>query len=303
MSMFWRYFTTRFPIGQYVVYVTLWVFALDSVLAVQRSAGGAVAPSWPKQVGGAVVVYTVLFFMRTVDEIKDLDYDRQFSPDRPLVTGEVTLPAMRVYLVGSAVIAVVVSAVVGWQLVPIASAVMLYALLLVQLEKWSTAFADSMFRNILVAVQLKTGLALFVAILAAIGNTHVSLWRVLLTVVAFVCAYTHWEIARKTERPQFSRPGEKLYSSVVGTYPSLAISYALLVIACLLASVLTPGAIRLAYLVPLAITAAGMGVFAVRRDAKFPVGAPALVGYLAFLVVSVLQAATADGIGWFAHAG
>lgn len=293
-ATFWRYLTRRFPIGQYPIYVTLFSAGLLGVL---RPPGPRWAPTgadWLRWALGAATLLVVLFFMRTVDEIKDLAYDRVFQPDRPLVTGELTVATMRGYLAGSAVVALALSAPVHPGLVGTAAAIMAYSLLLVWFERISPAFAAGMFRNIAVAIQLKTGLLLYVVLLGTTIGITGDVVTSTLAVTAFLAAYLHWEIARKTIRARYARPGERLYSTVIGTGGSLSLATGLLVAACVLVAVVdarrdVPAGFTAALLLPLALTGAAVADFLRRRDRRSAPGALTLVGYLLFLLVLAVR--------------
>ncbi|MEV6425279.1 hypothetical protein [Streptomyces sp. NPDC051662] len=305
---FWRFFSGRFPAPRYLAYVVLWPAGILGALAPLRPPGAAVGPGVAEQVCGALAVFVILFFMRAVDEVKDLDYDREFNPDRPLVTGETQVAAVRVYLAGSAVTAVALSAVVGAAAVVGAVLIMAYSLFLLLLERVSDRFRESVWGNIVVTIQLKTGLVCYVALSAGSGDAGTPALPTALVVLSFVLAYLHWEIARKTVRARFALPGEKLYSTARGAMCGLGVAVALMLAACALRVAVTLGPdaaeVRPAALavlaVPLALVLRNVLGFRGHSQARRTAGGPAFAAYLAFLAAGAVQPALMGGApAWF----
>ncbi|MFC9738500.1 hypothetical protein ACFVKC_11355 [Streptomyces noursei] len=308
LRAFWRFFSRRFPALRYLAYVVLWPAGVLGALAPLRPAGAAVGPGVAKQVCAALALFVILFFMRAVDEVKDLDYDREFHPDRPLVTGETDAATIRFYLAGAAVAAVALSAVVGTAAVVTGVAIMAYSVFLLLLERVSERFRESIWGNIAITIQLKTGLICYLALLAASGGTGTSPLPTALVVLSFLLAYLHWEIARKTVRARFALPGEKLYSTACGARWSLGVAAALMVTACFLRAVVTlkadAGAVRPATLAvlaaPLALVVWGVIGFRRRGEARHTAGGPAFAAYLAFLATGAVQPALmGEAPPWF----
>jgi 4-hydroxybenzoate polyprenyltransferase len=77
------------------IYVTcgvLWAVAVEGSTVVLS--GDAWRPTAATAARVTSVVLTLLF-LRMVDEQKDLGYDRQHHPDRPLVTGAINVVELR----------------------------------------------------------------------------------------------------------------------------------------------------------------------------------------------------------------
>ncbi|MEW1660312.1 MULTISPECIES: hypothetical protein [unclassified Streptomyces] len=302
LHAFWRFFSQRFPAPRYLAYVLLWPAGVLGTLAPLRPATTAVGPGATAQGCAALALFVILFFMRAVDEIKDLDYDRQFHPDRPLVTGETDTATLRIYLAGSAALALTLSAAVSAAAVVTGAAIMAYSVLLLLLEKTSERFRESIWGNIAITIQLKTGLICYAALPAASGSAGAPPLPTALVVLSFLLAYLHWEIARKTLRARFALPGEKLYSTACGARWSLAIATALMVTACFLRAVVTlqadAGDVRPATLavlaIPLALVAWGAVDFHRHSQRRHTAGGPAFAAYLAFLATGAVQPALMD---------
>jgi 4-hydroxybenzoate polyprenyltransferase len=293
LRTFWRFLSQRFPVLRYLVYVAVWSTGIVSALAPLRTPRHLALPDAGSLVCGVLTVFAVLFFMRVVDEVKDLDYDRVYKRDRPLVTGEVTRNAVLTYLISSAVAALALSAVIGLVPMTIAASVMVYSLFLLWLERTSRRFADSMFGNIAVTIQLKTLLVCFVAALSWYEAGPIPVLPTASVVLAFVAAYLHWEISRKTVRDRFAIPGEKLYSAEIGAWRSLAVAGVLLVVACALEVSVAAYWERpvpfqiIVLLVPLLGVFWSAIRFATKSSMRYAPATPSLIAYWSFLVAPI----------------
>ncbi|GAB2678187.1 hypothetical protein GCM10027271_43970 [Saccharopolyspora gloriosae] len=286
IAVFWRFFTKRFPPRKYVFYVSMLVAAVLSALAPLRTEPG---PGLVAAVGAAVALFALLFFLRAVDEVKDRDYDREFNPRRPVVTGEVTTTDIRTYLLVSAAVALAAAAVAGLAPVLVAVAAMAFSLFLCWLETSWDRFDASMWRNIALTVQLKTVL---LCLVVALGPS-VPVVPTALVLLSIVLGYLHWEIARKTVRAEFALSGEKLYSTAAGAAGALTVVGVLQVLACGLQAVVAVSAGQagpqlLLFLLPLPFTACGLVKFARTTGERYAPAGWTLLGYIALLASMIL---------------
>ncbi|MEY9835773.1 hypothetical protein [Streptacidiphilus sp. EB103A] len=206
----------------YATYGLLWALALEGS-AVTLSGG-----AWRVSAATAVRVVSVvlaLLFLRMLDEQKDLAYDRVHHPDRPLVTGAITVAELRGGM------AVITAVVVGLNAALSPTAVVLvlvalgYGLFLAQLERRSTAVRESLLLNLLVTYPVQLLLSCYLyASLAASGAVAAD-WRAVPLVLLFACVFLHFEFARKTAWS--SEPGARLYSAVLGPTGSAALALGL----------------------------------------------------------------------------
>jgi hypothetical protein len=280
------------PPRVYLTYAVVCVLGLRGALAM----GAAVAwrPLWPMAVAEIVTIWSFLFYIRAVDEQKDLDYDRIHNPGRPLVRGSVTASDLRLGMAFAAALAVGLNAWRSWTLTALVVAELGYVLFLVQAERLSRRIRDGILINLLVTypVQILMGGYLIVS---WYQDTRVPVgWSVVAVSGVFLCAFLHFEIARKTSWS--SPPGEKLYSSVVGPRLSGAIAFTLGAAAIAFAIVSSapswPHDARvIAALVPLASGAfllRGARSFARRQAPAWP--RAAAMGFLATLYIAILVA-------------
>lgn len=160
--------------------------------------------------------FLVLFFLRAVDEIKDFQYDKQFNPDRPLVTGAVSFLDIK-FLIA---VLIVITASMNLMLSPLMMlavlTIMMYGLWLVKLEKISKTIESNILLNLMVTFPVSASLN-FYCLYFLISQTSLhyqsSQWLIIL---AYMSAFLHFEFGRKTQWPVTADPGERLYSQVLG---------------------------------------------------------------------------------------
>ncbi|WP_393096829.1 hypothetical protein [Streptomyces sp. LN325] len=217
-----RFVLRMFRPHVYVTYGVLWVFALEGS-AVALS-GSAWRPTAATAVRAACVVL-VLLFLRMLDEQKDLAHDRVHHPDRPLVTGAITVPELR----GAMTVITVVVVGLNAALSPVAVLLTLlppaYALALPVLEAASAAVRERPLLNLAVTYPVQVLLGGYVYLTAAGSGTVTADWRAVPLLALCAGVFLHFEFARKTAWE--SAPDDGLYSSVLGPAGSAAVALAL----------------------------------------------------------------------------
>jgi hypothetical protein len=171
-------------------------------------------------------VFVCLFFLRMVDEVKDYDYDVVHNPDRPLVSGLVTRADIVRYCAGFAAVVLSLNSALGVALAAWLAADMAYGLLQLVLERHFRAVRENLLVNLIAVYPVNVGLSVY-TLLFFLKRTGVAFdpkqaWLV----VAYACAFLHFEFARKSLRPELAEPGERLYSQIMGLGASLAVSVA-----------------------------------------------------------------------------
>lgn len=165
---------------------------------------------------GILTVFFALFLLRAADEIKDFDYDKVYNPDRPLVTGAVSLSDLAAYMMGTSMLLVAINAFLGWILVIAICVDIGYGLLLVWLEKRSDRVRNSIFLNLLVTYPVNVGLSVYTYFFFLDQVGRKATVEGVLTIIAFAAAFLHWEFCRKTYWPHHAKEGMRLYSNVIG---------------------------------------------------------------------------------------
>ncbi|MEU8686416.1 UbiA family prenyltransferase [Streptomyces sp. NPDC048611] len=245
----------------YVTYGLLWTLALEGSAEALFGASAHWAPSWSTVIR-AVSVVLALLFARMVDEQKDLEYDRRHHPDRPLVTGAITVAELRCAMALIAVLVVVLNTLISAVSVLLILLDLGYMLFLVALERRSPWIGEGLLVNLLVSYPVQLGLSVYLYLSLLTSGAIDGDWRAILLLAMFACAFLQFEFARKTEwRPD---PQARLYSEVLGPRGSAAVSLALAVSAVVFGLLLFGKAGRLPAL-SIVFPALGAWRFLVRR--------------------------------------
>ncbi|WP_432004129.1 UbiA family prenyltransferase [Streptomyces sioyaensis] len=245
----------------YVTYGVLWTLALEGTAEALSGPSGHWTPSWSTVVR-AVSVVLALLFARMVDEQKDLDYDRRHHPDRPLVTGAITVAELRGAMALIAVLVAVLNALISAVSVLLILLGLGYTLFLVALERWSPRIGTGLLVNLLVSYPVQLLLSVYLYLSLLTGDAIDGDGRAVPLLAMFACVFLQFEFARKTEWRQ--DPQARLYSEVLGPRGSAAVSLALAVGAAALALLLFGTAGRLPAL-SIVFPALGAWRFLVRR--------------------------------------
>lgn len=294
-----------FPPALHAAYAAAWFFALLGSLVLVDAPGRPLAIDRPA-LAGIATLFLVLFYLRLVDEVKDLDYDRVHHPDRPLARGAVGVRELGALALGALVLVLALNAGLSWKLGAIAVADMAYAALLVRLEALSPRIRDGMFLNLIVTYPVNVALSVYTYIFFLERYGASPSPRGALVVLAFALAFLHYEIGRKTVWPHLARPGERLYSRTLGGggAAALALGCAVAAVAIVIAlhrPLAAPSAAGTAAgLLPvLALVPAGLGAarFLAARDRRRSMKGPATIFLLAFYLALILEAAIRSAAG------
>jgi len=280
--------------GLHFAFAAAWFLALEGTLrVVERRAAWSFDLA---TVGAIATLFLVLFFLRGVDELKDLEYDRVHNPDRPLVRGAVTKGQLAAWLGGTALIVFAINAPISGWLVAIVAADMLWSLALIALERRSTKVRDGILLNLLVTYPVNIALSVYgyVFVLTRSGGAPTA--RGGLVILAFAFAFLNYEILRKTVWPHLADRSERLYSHALGGVGAISVAFgcasaAATILAGLLVSTARPWLAVFA-LLPLVPATLALAKFLRHRDTRVklaPLGLQfLLVFYLGLCVVGLL---------------
>lgn len=249
----------RFVAGSYpplpsVLFACAWAYGVTGLFA----ATDPRIEHWRPDAGTAVATVTLavnLLLMRAVDDIRDLDYDRRFAPNRPLAGGSVrTGDLLVLYATGSVLVLVLNSG--SPAALTILAAQLSYALLVLAVHHWfGRPSGDNLILSLLVSfpAQLLLHLYLYAGYLNTTGLTPDR--SGVLAIVVVVLASVHLELAKKITRAP--RPGERTYVDVFGLARTAGIALAAPVVslALLLVAARPPTAWTLLVAVPLLLPA------------------------------------------------
>ena len=171
-----------------------------------------------------LTLFLVLFVLRCVDEIKDYEYDKVHSPDRPLVVGSVTEDDLFAFNILSTVVVVFLNLFLSASLLAIALLDILYGIYLIWVERFSPKVRNSLYYSLLVTYPVNILLSVYTLFFFmgeyGAGFKPDRLWVIL----AFALAFLHYEFSRKNAWPQHAKAGQRLYSATLTTPGTLLIS-------------------------------------------------------------------------------
>lgn len=218
----------------YPVYLTLWVAAVESLTVVL--AGGSWRPD-----GDTVLRILALIsagaFLRMVDDVKDLDYDRQYNPTRPLVENRITVRELQAAMIPAAGAAVLLALMISPLAAAVLSAALCYGLVLWVIDVKVAWVRERPIVSLVVVCPAQFLVTAFIMV-GQPGIGMITWWRLIAVPVVFTSAFMHVEFARKTTRStQVIDPHS--YSASIGVTPSAVIGTAFGVFAVVLELALT----------------------------------------------------------------
>jgi len=230
MRRFLLFVLATYAPGKHFAFACLWVLSLlGGLVSVDSAVDTRVFDL--RVLLCILTVFFALFVLRVADEIKDYDYDKVYNPDRPLVTGAVSLSDLVAYIVGTSILLVTINAFLSWILLLIICVDIGYGVYLVWLDKRSDRVRESMFLNLVVTFPVNVGLSVYTYcfFLGEVGGE--ATLEGVFTIIAFAAAFLHWEFCRKTFWPHHAREGMRLYSKVIGANGSSGMALAFAVVA------------------------------------------------------------------------
>lgn len=212
-------------------FAAFWFLSLQGHMVLQAGDGKPWIFSLVSLIG-VTTLFLVMFFLRAVDEVKDLEYDKKYNPERPLVMGVVTITDIRRYWLLAFIVIPAINLGFGLWLALFIVADMLYGLLLLKLEQWLSLMGRSMIFNLLLTYPVSIALSVYTLLLTdwvlGVEVQPISL----LIIGVYILAFLNFEIVRKNLWPSMAEEGEKFYSHDLG--PIKAATFALV---CALAAI------------------------------------------------------------------
>jgi hypothetical protein len=201
-------------------------FALNWYLALHAGLSLLHFQDYNLNLGSPIAVVTffiVLLYLRMVDEIKDLEYDKIFNPTRPLVKGDLSLKEVSFYLflLGTGTLSLnLVFGISVWILLLVE---LIYGVLLIPLDKIKI-IRENIIINLLMTYPVNILLSVYVFLL------NLSIWQVephgkdYYLLASFSFAFLYYEFARKIKLPKNERAGERTYSQQLGFLPAMILA-------------------------------------------------------------------------------
>lgn len=205
------------PPKTYLLFTGLWALSLLAVLRMLAGQGGFAGAD----LLAALSFFLVLLFLRAVDEIKDLDYDRIHKPDRPLVRGVVSVAEVAALAGVVALLVLALNLALSPWLALFAALNMAYGLVLLALERLSRRLREGILLNLLITFPVSAALNVY-AWLYLFEQGSPSLVAALPVLLAYVCAALHFEFGRKLKWPVHAATGENGYAQRLGAGGAVA---------------------------------------------------------------------------------
>ena len=220
----------RFPPLKYILYCSIWTTSLLAHIKIESARAHynpqqAMLPSFlsGEHIWAFVYSFMTLLFMRVIDEIKDLPYDKIFHPSRVLPSGRVGLPACWAMLGGIGAVALGLSFFGPPAAGMIAFTIFVYSCALLFIDNRSVWFAEQMYLNLIFSCQLKT-LGIILIVCCLVGWENIFSFSTM--TFGYLLAYLTWETSRKSVKRERVREGERNYSNETGYWGSLGVSLA-----------------------------------------------------------------------------
>lgn len=266
----------------YPVYLTLWVLAVESMTHVLGDAAGPWRPTWDTALK-ALALIAAGAFLRMVDDLKDLDYDRRHNPSRPLVQGRITTRELQVAMAPTATVALLLAGAVS----PVSAAVLAVALGY-GLGLWWTESRVGWIRDRpLVNLAVVCPAQFLVTGFIMVGQSGLGVSALAVPLV-FTSAFLHLEFARKTSRGADDDDPHS-YSRVLGATGSAATAWGFGAFAVLLEVGVTGARLPLVALVLPCVSA---WIFLVRKPDEHPRSWPTvfvIVFYLGIVAAGLVH--------------
>jgi 4-hydroxybenzoate polyprenyltransferase len=207
-----RYVRAAYPPSIQVTYQVSWAVGLTALFAGVTSAVTRWRPDAELLITAVTLVVCVLM-MRALDDIRDLDYDRELNPGRPLPSGMVSLRDLYTMIAAGSALVLLLNAGRGVVLIMLV-VLMVYTGVVIYLDLagWPRPEQMGLQSAVNLPIQSLISLYVYVGFLRAehLRPSMAGLVAVLAVTVGAACL----EFGRKaTRRP---RPGERTYVTVLG---------------------------------------------------------------------------------------
>jgi hypothetical protein len=280
-----------YPLRVYLPLAVAWTVGASAATALTDGRITGWAPD-PGVLASVATMAVVLLAMRALDDLRDLDYDREHNPGRPLAAGAVAVGDLTVLIVACTATALLLNAW-RWPVLCVLAALFGYAFLVLFADRrfgWPSGDAMLVGLVVNVPVQLLTNTFLYAGLLHSAGLRPS--WSGAVGIVVATVAFLHVEFARKTTRAP--RRGERTYVTKLGTTgtASLAVACAVVSPALLVAAARPWHWPVLLALLPLACPALAAARFHKGRLPRWPYGLAAtfvMTSYAGFAVVALIE--------------
>ena len=275
-----------YPPAPSILFAVAWTFGVTGLFAAVDPQPSSWRPG-TSAVSAALTLIIDLLLLRALDDIRDLDYDREFHPTRPLASGAVHIRDLIIlYAAGSAIL-VVLNLDAPTALLILLAQLAYTAFLIVAARLWQRPDPDNLIGNMLASLPAPLLLHVYLYARYLHGTGHGPDWRGTVAIVAVILAAGHPEMAKKLKRSP--KPNERTYVNQIGLRATLttALVAPLVSVALVVLVVRAPAAWSAAAVLPLAFPALAARDFWRAHLPRWPAQSPAFyllatfIGYLA----------------------
>jgi hypothetical protein len=285
---------TQFLRGSYpplpsILFALAWTFGVTGLYA---ATDPHLSPWRPglSTILAAVTLTIDLLLMRALDDIRDLDYDRDFHPTRPLASGAVHVrDLITLYAAGTAIL-IVLNLDAPTALLILLAQLAYTALLIVISYRWQRPTPDNLIGNMLASLPAPLLLHVYLYARFLNGTGHGPTWRGIIAIAAVVLAAGHLEMAKKLKRSP--KPSERTYVNQIGLRATLATALIAPIhsVALILLIIRDPAAWSAAAVLPLAFPALAARSFWREHRPRWPAQSPAfylLATFISYLILGL----------------
>jgi hypothetical protein len=268
-----------------LLFAVAWTFGVTGLYAAVDPLPSGWRPS-TSTVLAALTLIIDLLLMRALDDIRDLDYDREFHPTRPLAAGAVRIRDLAILYAAGTVVLTALNIDSPTALLILLLQLAYTALLIVVSRRWQRPNPDDLLANMFASLPAPLLLHVYLYARYLHGTGHGPDWRGILAIVAVVLAAGHLEMAKKLKRSP--KPSERTYVNQIGLRATIttALVAPLLSVALVTLIIREPAGWSVAAVLPLAFPALAARSFWREHRPRWPAQSPPL--YLLATFISYL---------------
>lgn len=209
------YFTERFPILIYLPFVVILYFAL---YALSQFVLGTEIKVDSHFSAGVISAFFLMLLVRTFDDLKDAEFDKDVFPDRPVSRGDVLVSDVEKLALGSLIILVLVNVLWLPKALPVFFTVLIYLLLTF---KWFFAKELHLKKPVVAMIThqpIPLSIIFFLIYTTLPSDNSQSFFSVFHFAILLIFAFpiTAWEVSRKT-KAKVNENKYETFTKILGT--------------------------------------------------------------------------------------
>lgn len=204
----------------HIMFSIIWFLGLYGSLVLVVGEGRSLIIN-VKVILGITSLLLVLYYMRVADEAKDVEYDREYNPDRPTSLGIINYSDMKAYMIMAGILCVIVTSFISQRVLLIVTLNLIYTSFLIWIDEISESAKGNMYLNLIITYPINIILCVFIYVFFL--DMYGAQYSVngILMVAAFACNFLHYEFERKLCPLDKRFEGRRLYSNDLGAFGAL----------------------------------------------------------------------------------